>query len=412
MRTEGRREIAITGVGLVSPLGDDPAALHEALSFGRSAFRAPTLFDATALAVAAAAEIDFDPKTYLGDANVRPLDRTARLATSAAARALEASGWTRERRAGTDVGLVLGTMFGSVHTISSFDLRAQEAGPQYAKPLDFANSVINAAAGQTAIWHDLRGVNSTVAGGPTAGLSALGYAVEMLRTERAAALLAGGCDELCEASYRGFLETGRMAGRDGQPPRPVPFDAARNGFLLSEGAGLLMLETRAGARERGARVLGLILGHAEAFDPSRGRDEKSAARAVAQAVSGALADAGLEPEAVDAVAVGANGSVAGDRAEAQGLVRALGAAARSVPVMATKASLGEALGASGAISVIAALEALQRGELPGIAGLEERDGAVPLSGAQARTRALAMRNAVVQAIGFDGLASAVVVGRA
>lgn len=136
----------------------------------------------------------FSARAYLGGGNLRPLDRAAQLATSAAQQALVASGFDQDLRREREVGLALGTMFGSVRTISEFDRRAITAGPIYAKPMAFANSVLNAAAGQTAIWHGLRGINSTVSGGPTSGLLALGSAAETIRQGNASAMLAGGGD--------------------------------------------------------------------------------------------------------------------------------------------------------------------------------------------------------------------------
>ena len=124
----------------------------------------------------------FDPKQYLGQKNMRPLDRTARLVASAAQLALSDSGWTAEARSTNEVGLVLGTMYGSVRTIAEFDRHAVEAGPFYASPLDFANTVINAAAGQTALWHGLRGLNSTVATGQASGLRAIAYAAGLIQS--------------------------------------------------------------------------------------------------------------------------------------------------------------------------------------------------------------------------------------
>jgi 3-oxoacyl-[acyl-carrier-protein] synthase II len=243
------RRVVVTGIGLVSPLGDDSVALHRALAAGDSGLKPVSLFDTESLGRRHAGEVaDFAPERYLGNVNLRPVDRTARLVIVAAHLAFEASGWTPERRKQHEVGLVLGTMFGSVHTISAFDRRALVAGPKYAKPFEFANSVINAAAGQTAIWHDLRGLNSTLAGGTTAGLQALGYATEVIRTGRADAVLAGGADELCFESLYGFHQTGQLCaeGEDG-PMGCVPFDAHRGGFALGEGAGLLMLEEASSA---------------------------------------------------------------------------------------------------------------------------------------------------------------------
>ena len=402
------RRVVVTGIGLVSALADAPAALHRSLVAGGDAFSEVGLFDTGVLGPCRAAEItDFDPASTLGKANFRPIDRTARLVIVAAHLAFEASGWTRERRAEHDVGLVLGTMFGSVHTISAFDRRALVAGPKYAKPFEFANSVINAAAGQTAIWHDLRGINSTVAGGTAAGLQALGYAVEAIRTGRADALLAGGADELCFESLYGFHRAGRLCAEGNNDGVDcVPFGARRGGFVLGEGAGLLMLEEGEAARAHGARVLAEIRGHGNCFDCSRGNDER-AARAVQRAIGLALADAGLDAGDVAAVSAAANGSVLGDRHEAQGLAAVLSDAAP--PVTAVKSMLGEALGASGAFATIALIESLRAGVLPGIHGLGEVDADLPLSGLTSEPREIAGRRGLVDAVGLDGNVAALVV---
>ena len=195
------------------------------------------------------------------------------------------------------MGLVLGTMFGSIRTISEFDRRALSAGPNYVKPFEFANSVINAAAGQTAIWHGLTGVNSTISGGTTAGLEAVGYAAGLIAGGHAATLLAGGADELCFESFLGFARAGLLCGTGdgGGEERPVPFDARRNGFVLGEGAALLVLEPAAAAAERGAAVLAEVRGWGAAYDPSRGRDERSATAAMARAVGAALTAAAVGP---------------------------------------------------------------------------------------------------------------------
>src|SRR5436305_10438680 len=189
------KSVVITGAGVVSSLGDTPARLHEALCEGRSGISPVELFDAAGLGCRLGGEVEgFDARKYLGRRNLRPLDRTSRLVASAAQLTLDASGWTAQMRAESEVGLVLGTMFCSLHTISEFDRRALEAGPTYASPMDFSNTVINAAAGQTAIAHNLRDVNTTISTGVTSGLEAISYATELIRSGRARALLAGGSD--------------------------------------------------------------------------------------------------------------------------------------------------------------------------------------------------------------------------
>ena len=152
---------------------------------------------------------------------------------------------------------MLGTMFCSVRTISQFDRRALEVGPAYASPMDFSNTVINAAAGQTAIMHNLRGINSTISTGTTSGLQAISYATEVIRSGRARAVLAGGADEMCFESFYGFDRAGLLCRSDQcEGDFPIPFDKRRNGFALGEGAAFLMLENATFARQRGAHVLG------------------------------------------------------------------------------------------------------------------------------------------------------------
>lgn len=403
------RRVAVTGAGALTPLADSPAALHAALCEGRSAMKPVELFPLDGLGPRVAGEIrPFEPREYLGDRNLRPVDRTARLLLVATQRTLEASGWTAEMCAAREVGLAIGTMFCSVHTIAEFDRRALQLGPNHASPLDFANSVINAAAGQAAIWHGLRGINSTIASGEAASLMALGYAMDLIRHGHAGALLAGGVEELCYESFVGFDRAGRLG------TRPVPFDARRDGLALAEGAATLMLEDAEGAAERGALILAEMRGHGESFDPSAGADEASAATAVARAVRLALEDAEVGPEELDLLVLGANGSVRGDRCEARGVAEALGAHAADVPVTAPKAMLGEALGASGGLQAIAALGVFADGRVPGILGWERAEDGFPLGNLAAATRQLDRRPrlALLHAMSADGQSCAVVLGAA
>ncbi len=403
--------VAITACGLLSPLGDSLEDFFGALCRGEHGFAPVEGFSTEGLEATEAGEIrGFDPLGYLGRVNLRPLDRTGRLATVAAHLALESAGLSREEREArsdeVEIGLVLGTMFGSVHTISAFDRRALEAGPNYAKPLDFANSVINAAAGQTAIWHGLRGVNSTIAGGTAAGVLALASGTEAIRMGRAEVLLVGGAEELCFESLLGFQRAGMLASSGNGASSSVPLHPASSGFRLAEGCCLLLMESLEGARRRGASVLATVAGHGCSFDPSLGRDEASAAAATARAVEIALDDADCPAGEVDLVSLSANGRPAGDRGEALGVARVFGKRSEAVPVMAIKGVLGEALGASGAFQAAALVAAMGQGRLPGIPGLA--GGSEILPGAQEETRKVDVGTGLVLALGLDGQVAAVV----
>lgn len=412
MIASGMGGVAVTGIGVLSPLGDRVDELHAALCAGRSGLARDPSLAVEGLAFGAVGALDPEsPERHLDPSrNLRPLDRPSRLAAAAAGLALADAGRATNGEEQM-IGLVLGTMFGSVRTISEFDRRGLTAGPAYVKPLDFANSVINAAAGQAAIWHRLAGLNATLAGGPTAGLQALVYAADQVGSGRAEAVLAGGADELCVESLVGFLRAGMAAGCNGMPgEHPVPFDAARNGFAPAEGAALLLLESEESATRRGARVLGRILGTGTGQDTSRGRDPRRTADILSRAIHCALREAEIAPEDLVAVSASANGSRSGDLAEALGLSDGLsGGGPVDIPVTAIKGAVGESLGAAAALQTAVLLRSLATGELPGIHRLDRLDPGLPLAAVGAESRALRDGPGLVTAVGFDGNVVALIV---
>jgi 3-oxoacyl-[acyl-carrier-protein] synthase II len=405
------RRVVITGIGVISPLGDSSEALHTALCEGRSSLQPITQFNTDGLMCQQAhALATFTPETYLGK-NPRALDRTSQLVTAAATLALEQSGWSLEMRRQHEVGLVLGTMFCSVHTIAQFDRRGLTLGPNYVSPMDFANTVINAAAGQAAIWHDLRGVNSTIAGGITSGLQALAYAIELIRSGQATALLAGGAEELCFESFCGFDRAGLLcrARYDGAEAFPIPFDARRNGFTLGEGAALLMLEDATIATARGASVMAEIRGHGSAYDLARGTASQTAVEAIARAMRLALQDAQMDPSDIVCLSASANGSVLADRYETQAIATVFQERTHHLPVTAVKSMLGETLGASGGLQAVALLAAMRDDVLPGIRHLEQVEEGFPLHRAGPGNQRVPLRNGLINSVGLDGNCCALVI---
>jgi 3-oxoacyl-[acyl-carrier-protein] synthase II len=422
------RKVVITGMGVVSSLGDSPAALHRALHAGESGVRPIEWLSAHGLGCLLGGEVrDFVPQNYLGDRNLRPLNRIAQLTTAAAHLALESSGWTDVMRREREVGLALGTMFCSLRTIAEFDRHALTAGPGRVSAMDFANTVINGAAGQTAIWHNLRGINSTVATGATSGLHAIAYAADLIRRGRAASLLAGGAEEICFESAFGFYRAGLLCGSD--PSRrgganghatgsgdghhnspghetagyfPIPFDARRNGFVLGEGAALVMLEDAERAAERGARSLAEVSGHGSSYDYSRGWDAERAVEAITRSMRQAMIAARTLPDEIDCLSASARGSVAEDRHEALAINAVFGRRKERLPLTAINSMLGETLGASGGLQVISMLETMHNGALPGIQGLEQPDKDFPRHLVSIGHQRINARHALLSAVGFDG----------
>jgi 3-oxoacyl-[acyl-carrier-protein] synthase II len=399
-----KTRVAITGMGVISSLGNSPADVHSALCNGQTGtYLLPESAHDAGDGCRGGGIAGFQAASYLKGKHLRPLDRTGQMVAAAAKLALESSGWTVEQLGTQNVGLVLGTMFGSIHTISQFDRQGLVQGPASASPMDFANTVINAAAGQTAIWHNLRGINSTIAGGSTSGLMALGYAADLIRFSGQAAVLAGGCDEFCLESFCGFDRAGMLVRPSGQKMLPVPFAAGRSGFAVAEAAALLMLEEWESAVARGAGILGEIRGHGSAFAPDDGPPEHRTA-AIGRAMQTALVDAGLSAANVDCISASANGSLAADRHEALAIHSVFNGhpRRREIPVTAIKSMIGETLGAGGAMQAIDLAESVRTRTLPPIHGLEQSDPDLPALNFCRTRQDIHVRSGLITSVGIDG----------
>jgi 3-oxoacyl-[acyl-carrier-protein] synthase II len=389
--------IYATGMGVISSLAAGAPEFEAALYEGRSGIGPRSLFTDTVPCGSAGEVRDFTPQRWLGNKGIRVLDRSARLLCVAAHMALQESGLAQEPGAEGDpeLGLVCGTMFGSVHSITAFDWSGLIDGPNLVNPMEFPNTVINSPAGQAAIKHKLRGVNSTISAGLVSGLYAIHYAMEFLRFGRAQALLAGGVEELCEESYLSFNKIGMASSRD----RLCPFAPNRDGTILGEGAALLMLETEQGARRRGVNPLFEVCGFGAAHDARRIDEFNVRATGATSAVELALKAAGIQPDAIGCIIASADGSRTGDAMEARALENVFGAYLLEIPLCAPKAAFGEALGASGALLAITAGIALRRRAVPPTAGFEKSGGELRLS---ASPQPFEKDYALVNCFGCDG----------
>jgi 3-oxoacyl-[acyl-carrier-protein] synthase II len=389
--------IVATGTGVISCLGAGLQEFETALYEGRSGIGPKTLFPETLTDEPAGEIRSFTPQQWLGQKGLRVLDRSARLICVSTFMALEAAGLSQAAKVegDPDLGLVCGTMFGSVHSISSFDWSGLNDGPNLVNPMEFPNTVINSPAGQAAIKHKLRGVNSTISAGLASGLYAMHYAMEFLRFGRARALLAGGVEELCEESYLSFRKAGLHSSRG----EARPFAPDRDGTILGEASAVWLLESEDSARARGVTPRLELCGFGAAHDAHSMEAYNIRAEGATAAIREALRAAGIGPESVGGIVAHANGSRAGDAMEAHALQNVFGARLPDIPVCAPKASFGEALGASGALLAVTAGIALQRNQLPPTAGFRESEYGLRLS---AQSQPLDGDFALVNCFGCDG----------
>lgn len=402
------KRVVITGQGLISAFSDRPEDFHEALCQGDTAIGPLSWEDELPELVVSAAQIsEFDPRKYLGGANLRPLDRAGLLAVSGAKNALESSGWTEAMRQETSLDLVLGTMFCGPHTITQFDRAALTKGPRAAKPLDFANTVINAAAGHTAIWHGLSGESIAIASGPTSGMRALLYAARRITLGRSQAILTGGVEELgFEINYA--LHHSQHL-HQGSNCLVRPYGDDRSGFALGEGCAFLMLEEYEAAVEREANILAEICGYGSSFDPHQGGDEGAAIDAIVRSIRAAIEEAGLESGQIGCLSVSGNGSPTDDRREAWALEKVFGQELPQIPLFAIAGAIGETLGAGGTMQTLALVESARRGRIPGTIGAVERDAALPRLRLLPTPIEATFDYSLALSVGFDGSSVALVI---
>jgi len=349
-------EVVITGAGVVSSLGHSPAELHDALCAGRRVVPVPARFAEAGVVRASVTAVDLDGlESSLGGRSLRALDRTGRLVTLAVGGALDSSSWSATYRGELEVGLIVGTMFCSLHSISEFDRRGLVAGPQFVSPLDFPNTVLNAAAGQAAIFHGLRGINATIAAGEASGLQAIAFATDLIRWGRALALVAGGADELSYEASLAFEREGYLAP---SPQCDAPLNGG-HGVVLSEGACFLSLANRR-ALKVGSPILATVKGTGASVACAGGIEDLS--RAIAHAIRVALCDARVRPPAIDVLSLSRSGRAKTDEAESAAIRAVFGS--DPVPAFAIKSMVGETLGASGALQVVEVVEAMRDGRVP------------------------------------------------
>ena len=381
------RSAVITGVGAVTPLGVGARTLHERWSAGVSGIE-----DGYGRAS------EFEPKEHLSVKEVRRSDRYTQLALAAAKEAIEDAGWEDGPPGDPDLtACVIGTGIGGIGTLENQHIVLREQGADKISPLSIPLLMANAASGVVAMKYNLRGQSFGTVSACAAGAHAIGMAERLIRYGDADRVVTGGSEAaitpLATAAF------GRMdALSDSGVSRP--FDRRRDGFVMGEGAGVLVLEEEEAAKERGARILGYLRGYASTSDAHHLTAPEPSGRGAAKAIELALADAGVE--ASDIVYVNAHGTSTplNDRAETNAIKAALGdELAARVPVSSTKSTIGHLLGAAGAVEAIATLLALRDRIAPPTLNYEEPDEGLDLDYVPNEARPL--QNGDVRALGIS-----------
>ncbi|KGQ20918.1 beta-ketoacyl-ACP synthase II [Thermus filiformis] len=369
------RRVVITGLGPVSPIGVGAEAFHKAQLEGRSGIRRITRFDASALPVQIAGEVDVEVEAYLDKRELRRLDRFVQLALVAAELALKDAGLEVDRLDPTRVGTLVGSGIGGMETWEAQSRVFLEKGPNRISPFFIPMMIANMASAQIAMRYGFMGPSSTVVTACATGSDALGSALRMIQLGEADVVFAGGTEAAVTPMAIGAFGVMRALSTRNEEPQKAsrPFTKSRDGFVLSEGAGVLVLEEYEHARRRGARIYAEVVGFGRSADAHHITEPHPEGKGAALAMRAALKDAGVPPEKVGYINAHGTSTPVGDRAEVLAIKQVFGEHAKRLAVSSTKSMTGHLLGAAGAVEAIATAQALYFGILPPTINLEDPD---------------------------------------
>ncbi len=399
------RRVVVTGLGVVSPLGLNVASTWEALLAGRSGAAPITRFDPEGFETRIACEVkNFDPADYLDRKEARRMDRFSHLAIAAAREALQDAKLPVDASTADRIGVIVGSGVGGIETLSQQFKVLFEKGPLRVSPFLTTMMVTNMAAGHLSITLGLRGPNFCTTSACASGAHAIGEAFETIRSGRSLAMLAGGAEApVVPIGVSTFNSMKALSTRNDEPEKASrPFDADRDGFVIGEGAGIVVLEDREYARARGARIYGEIVGYGATADAFHVTAPPEGGSGAVKAMAQALEQAGLSPHEIDYVNAHGTSTFLNDRAETQAIKQVFGEWAYRVPISSTKSMTGHLLGAAGALEAIICLLAIRDGVMPPTINLERPDPECDLDFIPHVARRKEVRAALSNSLGFGG----------
>jgi 3-oxoacyl-[acyl-carrier-protein] synthase II len=406
------KRVAITGLGAVTPIGNDAPSTWEAAVAGRSGIDWIRSFDASDFPVRVAAEVkDFDPTQVASPKEVRKLERNVLLALGAAREAMGDAGLNGFDP--TRVGVVFGTAIGGVSGILEQEEVRRERGADRVSPNFLPNVLVDSASGQLAISLGIKGLNYAVVSACATGSHAIGEAAEIIKRGDADAVLAGGAEACMHPLIlAGFTAMRGLAVENEHPPRASrPFDATRAGFVMGEGACVLVLEELDAARERGARVYAEVLGYGGSNDAHHMAQPEPEATGVADMMRAALRRADVEPERVGYINAHGTSTPLGDLAETRAIKDVFGQHAYELAVSSTKSVMGHTFGAAGAIEGMMCVLAIHEGVLPPTINYRNPDPDCDLDYVPNDAREARVDVALSNAMGLGGHNGCVLFGR-
>lgn len=408
------RRVVVTGMAVVTALGFEVSDFWDKLCAGKSGVGPLQRFDCSEFKVRFGGEIkDFDPSDCIPGREVKRLDRFCQFAVYGAHKAIKQSGMDFSQGDAFRHGVVTGSGIGGLHEIEEQHCTLFDRGPNRVSPFMIPKLMVNAASGNISVNWGLRGPNSAVATACASASNAIGDAFKLIQYDRADVMISGGSEAaITPMGLSGFSRMSALSTRNDDPQRASrPFDRDRDGFVLAEGAGMVVLEELEHARRRGAPILAEVLGYGMSADGSHMTAPDPLGTGAARAMQSALADAGRNVSDIAYVNAHGTSTPLGDKAETAAIKSVFGADVKKLCVSSTKSQLGHLLGASGGVEFVISVLALQNQVAPPTINLENQDPECDLDYVANEARPLQMQYVLSNSFGFGGHNACLVLGR-
>ena len=402
---EGLQRVVVTGLGAVTPIGNTVADYWEGLTSAKNGVEAITLFDAAQHACRFAAEVkNFDPSGFIEPKDAKRWDRFCKFGVVAAKQALADSGLTITPENAHRIGVSIGSGVGGLLTMETQAHVLKDKAPGRVSPFTVPMMIPNMATGLAAIALGAKGPSSAVATACAAGSNAIGDAFQLLQLGKADVMICGGAESaITPLGVAGFASAKALSFRNDDPSTASrPFDKTRDGFVIGEGSGILVLETLAHAEARGATILAEIVGYGTTCDAHHITSPTPGGVGGAAAMRLALEDGGIAADSVDYVNAHGTSTPANDSNETAAIKSALGSRAKDIPVSSTKSMTGHLLGGSGGIEAVACVLALRNGVVPPTINYNNPDPECDLDIVPNTARELTLGTVLSNSFGFGG----------
>ncbi|MEY8395801.1 beta-ketoacyl-ACP synthase II [Lachnospiraceae bacterium 45-P1] len=396
--------VVITGMGAITPIGNDVNSFWDSLRQKRTGFGPITYFDTTDYKVKLAAEVkDFDAKQYMDPKAARRMERFSQFAVAAARQALEDSGLDMEREDPYRVGVCVSSGIGSLQAMEREHVKLLEKGPGRVNPLLVPLMISNMAAGNVSIQFGLKGKCMNVVTACATGTHSIGEAMRSIQHGEAEVMVAGGSEScITPLGVAGFASLTALSTSEDPKRASIPFDVERNGFVMGEGAGVVVLESLEHAKARGAKIYAELVGYGATCDAYHITSPAEDGSGAAKAMEYAMADAAVKPEQIDYINAHGTGTRHNDLFETKAIRLALGDHAYKVKINSTKSMTGHLLGAAGGVEFITCVKSIEDGFVHATAGLLADDPECDLDYTKGNGVSTDVNYALTNSLGFGG----------